>query len=46
MFFPIRVGFDGLRRWVKWDKGALGAFFLSGWDLMDCVDGISGIEWR
>ena len=35
-FFPIRVGFDGLCRWVEWDKVALGVFFPSGWDLMDC----------
>ena len=27
MFFPIRVGFDGLRRWVEWDNEALGVFF-------------------
>ena len=28
--FPIRVGFDGLCRWVEWDKVALGVFFSSG----------------
>ena len=36
VFFPIRVGFDGLCRWAEWDKVALGVFFSSGWDLMDC----------
>ena len=46
VFFPIRVGFDGLCRWVEWDKEALGGFFPSGWDLMDCVGGLSGIKWR
>ena len=28
------------------DKVALGVFFSSGWDLMDCVGGLSGIKWR
>ena len=37
VFFPIRVGFDGLCRWVEWDKVALGVFFPSGWDWMDCA---------
>ena len=31
------MGFEGLCRWVEWDKVALGVFFPSGWDLMDCV---------
>ena len=44
--FLFRVGFDGLYRWVEWDKVALGVFFPSGWDLMDCVGGWSGIKWR
>ena len=35
-FFFIRVGFDGLFRWVEWHNEALGVFFPSGWDLMDC----------
>ena len=35
-FFFIRMGFDGLCRWAEWDKVALGVFFSSGWDLMDC----------
>ena len=38
--------FDGLCRWVEWDKVALGVFFPSGWYLMDCVGGSSGIKWR
>ena len=42
VFFPIRVGFDGLCRWVEWDKVALGGFFPSGWDLMDCEPAASG----
>ena len=46
VFFSIRVKFDGLCRWVEWDKVALGVFFPSGWDLMDCVGGLSGINWR
>ena len=37
---------DGLCRWVEWDKEALGGFFPSGWDLMDCVGGLSGIKRR
>ena len=27
-FFPMRAGFDGLCRWVEWEKEALGVFFL------------------
>ena len=46
VFFSIRVRFDGLCRWVEWDKVALGVFFPSGWDLMDCVGGWSGLKWR
>ena len=32
--------------WVEWDKVALGDFFPSRWDLMDCVGVLSGIKWR
>ena len=39
-------GLDGLCRWVEWDKEALGGFFPSGWELMDCVGGLSGIKRR
>ena len=46
VFFLIRVGFDGLCRWVEGDKAALGVFFPSGWDLMDCVGGWGGMKWR
>ena len=46
MFFPIRVGFDGLCRWVEWDKVALGVFFPSEGNLMECVGGLSRIKWR
>ena len=35
VFFFIRVGFDGLCRWVEWDKETLGVFLPSGWELMD-----------
>ena len=38
------MGFDGLCRWVEWDKVALGVFFPSGWDLIDCVGGLSGTD--
>ena len=29
-FFAIRVGLEGLCRWVEWDEVALGVFFSSG----------------
>ena len=45
VFILIRAELDGLCRWVQWDKGALGVFSSSGWDLMDCVGGLSGIKW-
>ena len=34
---PRRRGMERGYRWVEWDKVALGVFFPSGWDLMDCV---------
>ena len=43
-FIPIRVGFDELCRWVEWDKMVLGGFLPSGWHLMDCGGGLSGIK--
>ena len=32
-------------RWVEWGKVVIGVFFPSGWDLMYCVGGWSGIKW-
>ena len=26
-FFPMRAGFDGLCRWVEWEKEVSGGFF-------------------
>ena len=37
---------NGLSGWVVWDNEALGVFIPSGWDLMDCVGGLSGIKRR
>ena len=33
-------------RWLEWDKVSLGAYFPSGWDLVVCVGGLSGIKCR
>ena len=38
------MGFGGLCRWVEWDNELLGAYFLSGSDLVVCVGGLSGIK--
>ena len=38
------MGFDGLCKWVKWEKVALGVFLPSGWDLMDGVSGLVSIS--
>ena len=38
------MAFDGLWRWVEWDKEVLGGYLPSGWYLMDCVGGFSGIK--
>ena len=35
--FSIRVGFDGLCRWVECDNVALGDLLPLGWDFMDCA---------
>ena len=38
-FFPIRVGFNGLCRWVECDKIVLGLFsHQGGFQMMDCGD--------
>ena len=45
-FFPIRVEFDGLCRWVEWDKVALDVLFPIKVGFEDYAGGRSGIKWR
>ena len=40
VLFPSGGIRSTMYRRVEWDKVALGIFFPSGWDLMDCVGGL------